>query len=185
MRKFKAFSLLEVAISLTIIGIITMSIVKGLQLLHDAKLEKTTSQIENIKIAIENFKNTYNQIPGDYSGFAFGNSNQGNDNGIIDENEEKFFWEHLEQAELINKKQRSPIIGGIFTVKNYEGQNFIIFSGPKGKPFLSLKDALKIKNKIDGTIELNYGSVKLVTTKFIKDNELDHNQKYNLYIEFP
>ena len=91
--RVKAFSLLEVAIALMIIGVLTMAVMKGQSLLKSARLDKTANQIEAIKLNIE----------------------MATSNGM-----EVHSINDLITAQLMNKKETIPAIGGKFFIKNDE-----------------------------------------------------------------
>jgi prepilin-type N-terminal cleavage/methylation domain-containing protein len=132
--RVKAFSLLEVAIALMIIGVLTMAVMKGQSLLKSARLDKTAHQIEAIKLNIE---------------MATSNSIEVNE---IDD---------LIKEQLMNKKETIPAIGGKFFIKNDENsQIYILLASNEETPFLNKKDAQTLKFKIDG--ELEEGSVSLI-----------------------
>jgi prepilin-type N-terminal cleavage/methylation domain-containing protein len=139
MKKIKAFSLLEIAIVLSIIGIMATSVVKGYQVMQNAKVQKTVTQIEGIKVAVDTYINTYNAHPGP--------------SGTPD----KEFWKNLEDAELINSSMKTPAVGGSFKYENHE----IELSGLGHEPILSLVEANKIKAQIDGSHKAQ-GCIRIV-----------------------
>lgn len=164
-KTFKAFSLLEVAISLAIIGVLTMAVIKGQDLLYQARIDKTVTQIESIKLSIESFRSTYGQLPGDYDGSDLAISKKGGNRGFIIEAQNDAFWEHLEAAGLLTKKQSVPAIGGVFSVvynpeQNLQG-NWIKLAKSDGSGLMDSKDAIAFKVKIDGTTNNNEGSVRI------------------------
>lgn len=162
MKKIKAFSLLEIAISLAIIGVLTLAVMQGQKLLFEARIETTAKQIEAIRYSFESFRDQYGQLPGDYNQDELNIANKGNGNGIIDANESDFVWEHLYAAGLISKKQSKPTIGGIFFVENENGQNYLILATNKAKNgLLTSQDALILKLKIDGHSNNEEGLIKI------------------------
>lgn len=185
----RAYSLLEIAISLAIIGVLSTAVIKGQQLLYSARIDKTITQIEAIKIAIETFNTTYSALPGDYGMDALNTNNKGNGDGIISGNEVNYFWEHLELAGFINKKQSVPAIGGKFTVKYNPGNlsgHWIFLSGPNETGILTSKDAISIKMKIDGNTDNNAGSVRVAGCVDGSNGIRATGQKAcTIYIEFP
>lgn len=192
--KLKAYSLLEIAISLAIIGVLSMAVIKGQQLLYSAKIDKTISQIESIKIAIETFNTTYGALPGDYNQGALP-TEKGNGDGIIGEDEKAKFWLHLEAADLITKKQSHPPIGGHFEVTYNPDTltgHWLLLSGPNKSGLLTPKDAISIKLKIDGNSDNNAGTIRLATGQAsaatCMNGDTINNVKQKvcmLYIEFP
>lgn len=100
----EGFSLIELAIALIVIGIILGGILKGHELIENARLKKTISQITHYQMAIATFMDQYEALPGD---FAFATSTfgvqarDGNQNGVVEgrglahQGEALEFWQHL------------------------------------------------------------------------------------------
>jgi prepilin-type N-terminal cleavage/methylation domain-containing protein len=110
-KRSKGFTLIELAIVLTIIGLIAGVIfVSGGKLFQSSKTAKTISIINELSEGILQFKNTYKGLPGDLlvdgelSGVnatcRTGGSNAGDNNGVIDANESDCVIEHLFRAGL-------------------------------------------------------------------------------------
>jgi prepilin-type N-terminal cleavage/methylation domain-containing protein len=131
MIKFKsqnsAFTIVELAIVMVIIGIILSSILYGGQLILNAKISKATSQLKSISASAEFFKNQYKKYPGDYDKFSekFGNcqyllydvsaSCNGNGNGDIDtEAEAALVYFQLTFTQLLSGRYNGqwPSTGG-------------------------------------------------------------------------
>lgn len=64
------FTLIELAIVLVIVGLLVGGILKGQELIANAQLKATISQIEAIKTAVVAFEDKYGALPGDLSGAA-------------------------------------------------------------------------------------------------------------------
>lgn len=62
----KGFTLVELAISLTIIGVLIGGVVKGKDILEGARVTSFLSQIDRYEQAVANFEDVYQGIPGDY-----------------------------------------------------------------------------------------------------------------------
>lgn len=126
MRKTQGFSLVELAIVLVIIGLITGGILTGQELIRASELNSVASDYNKFKTAINTFKLKYNQLPGDLNnaqsywgvnaGCAAGTAGtgtqtcNGNGDGTITTNnpgsitaaQEQFLtWQHLANAGLI------------------------------------------------------------------------------------
>ena len=59
------FTLVELAIVITIIGILIGGVLKGQQLIDQARLAATINQVNNYRSAQMIFKTTYDALPGD------------------------------------------------------------------------------------------------------------------------
>jgi type II secretory pathway pseudopilin PulG len=105
-------TLTELAITITIIGILISATLGGLTLLKTAKLRRITAEIIALKTATDQFVQEYNYLAGDLPNASnyFNGSNDGNGNQIIEygqndatptDLEDLFFWEHLSNAEII------------------------------------------------------------------------------------
>ncbi len=62
----KAFSLLELSVSLVIIGFIVGAVIIGSELVGAAKSKSVINQLEQIQTAMHNFNDKYSALPGDY-----------------------------------------------------------------------------------------------------------------------
>ncbi|MBL29343.1 MAG: hypothetical protein CMM50_17570 [Rhodospirillaceae bacterium] len=104
------FTLVELSIVLVIIGLLVGGILKAQQLIQDARIGRTVTQVEAFRTAAASFVDRYGALPGDFSqadarvsGVASGDN--GNGNGRIDgggnTGEGLLFWEHLARAGLI------------------------------------------------------------------------------------
>lgn len=63
----KGFTLVELAIVMTIIGLLIGGILKGQELMENARLTATISQVKAIEAAVTTFRDSYNAMPGDMS----------------------------------------------------------------------------------------------------------------------
>jgi prepilin-type N-terminal cleavage/methylation domain-containing protein len=122
------FTLVELAIVMIIIGLLIGGVLKGQELIDNARVSSTVSAINGFKAAHFTFKDTYGGIAGDManaeirlSGCAIGNTNSctfGNGNSIVGrmigslagiavgedvsgDAENALYWKHLALADLV------------------------------------------------------------------------------------
>src|ERR1700722_13648053 len=67
LQQQKGFTLVELAIVLTIIGLLIGGILKGQQLITNARVTAQMAQIQGIEAATTTFNDTYQGLPGDLS----------------------------------------------------------------------------------------------------------------------
>ena len=78
-----AFTLVELAIVLVIIGLIVGGILGGTDLIKSAEARKMMRQMEEINSALQTFRLKYNCVPGDcVAASAFGLGTSGNGDGL-------------------------------------------------------------------------------------------------------
>lgn len=84
----EGFTLVELSIVLVIIGLLIGGILAGQSMISSAKLNAQAQQIQQINVAITQFINTYNSLPGDTNKFGGGAAQPdmlcaGNNDGMI------------------------------------------------------------------------------------------------------
>lgn len=124
-RSFNAqagFSLVELGIALTVIGLLLAGIIKGKELVDNARTDRVIIDFQNYQAAIANFYRTYQALPGDMlnpatrlpdcnnapcDGNGNGNREIGSDSSFEDnayagQSEMRAFWVQLARAGLIS-----------------------------------------------------------------------------------
>lgn len=66
-NKITGYTLVELAVVVTIIGLLIGGVLKGQQMIYEARITETIEQVEGYKAALGLFKDKYENIPGDYS----------------------------------------------------------------------------------------------------------------------
>ncbi len=115
----RGFSLVELSISLVIMGLIVAGIVGGATLINNAELKGILSEANELKGAIKQFELVYDGLPGDLdgetdfswdiAGDAGATTSDGDNDGFIDvETSEEPFM-------AIYQLQKADLLGGEFT----------------------------------------------------------------------
>lgn len=105
-------SLIELAISIAIIGILLALVIGGYSLMHSAQLRRTVVEITEKHHAIDEFEQEYHYLPGDLpessnywetydAGPPITGAQNGNGNTFVDNNEDLYAWRHLALAGLL------------------------------------------------------------------------------------
>lgn len=139
------FTLVELAIVMIIIGLLIGGVLKGQELIGNAQIAATSSQLEGYDAATTTFRDIYNAMPGDIAAAQVripncttaNNCEDGGGNGFVDDDlpgaamtgggENEQFWVHLHFADLIGGIDPagtiypSAEVGGSFTVGYHTG----------------------------------------------------------------
>jgi prepilin-type N-terminal cleavage/methylation domain-containing protein len=131
------FTLVEIAIVLVIIGLLLGGILKGQEMIVQAKIKNTISDYNGVLAAYNGYIDRYRALPGDDAGantrWSLTNAN-GNGDGVINgaynaatatpEPESRLFWQHLRQAGFIpgtGAQQPTNAHNGIVGVQTGDG----------------------------------------------------------------
>lgn len=108
------FTLIEIAIVMVIIGLLLGGVLKGQEMITNARLKNVVNDFQGVSAAIFSYQDRYNALPGDdanaagrWSGTAaLGTEGDGIVAGTYDINdgttESSIFWEHLHSSGLIS-----------------------------------------------------------------------------------
>jgi len=104
MKKQTGFTLIEIAIVLVIIGLLLGGVLKGQEMMTNAKIKRVANDFNGVSAAIFSYLDRYSFLPGDdvNANTRWGNPVvDGNGDGIIDAAEEPDVWEHLRSSGLV------------------------------------------------------------------------------------
>ena len=121
----KGFTLVELAIVMIIIGLLITGILKGQEMIGNAQVTATVSQVKGIEAAVSTFRDMYDTLPGDITNPAVrlpncaGTCNQGGNGdgrvgtllpgvGQAHASENRAFFTHLAAADLISGVSITP-----------------------------------------------------------------------------
>ena len=109
----QGFTLVEIAIVLVIIGLLLGGILKGQEMITQAKIKNAISDFSGISAAYHGYNDRYRAIPGDdpnadtrWAGATKGDGNGQvggayNAAGVTPEPESRKFWDHLRRAGFV------------------------------------------------------------------------------------
>jgi prepilin-type N-terminal cleavage/methylation domain-containing protein len=139
-----AFTLIELAMVIVIMGIVAGGIIGGISILENSKTTKVIADYKKFQVAYDQFIQQYSAVPGDmidadtifkpvYGGIV----KNGNGDGVIQQtNEAAYVWAHLSLADLIGKKynvdgrNKAPnnitYLDNIFPVGPYKNSGYTI-----------------------------------------------------------
>ncbi len=116
-KRQSGFTLVEIAIVLVIIGLLLGGVLKGQEMITNAKIKKLESDFRGVSAAFYTYQDRFNRIPGDdanasdrFTGSWDTTNDNGNGNGLVqgnwnsttDTNESRLIWKHLRGAGLIS-----------------------------------------------------------------------------------
>jgi len=106
----KGFTLVEIAIVLVIIGLLLGGILKGQEMITQAKIKNVIADFSGISAAYHGYQDRYRTIPGDdpnatrWTGASAGNGNgivQGAYNSTTATDESRLWWDHLRRSGFV------------------------------------------------------------------------------------
>lgn len=170
------FSLVELAIVLTVIAILSVAILRSQTVLDRAAVAEAIAEIKDLRAAVATFRQRYRYLPGDFPVDAeipdvrgdcrMGGSGGGNGNGDIEQNESRCASEQLIRAGLIRgdpDEQIKTRLGAV-SLKRTADAGVSFSNQPQIRNVLVFDNvpcdvALEIDRKIDDGL-LSAGSVR-------------------------
>ena len=118
MRKEMGFTLVEIAVVLVIIGLLLGGVLKGQELITQAKIRNVAKDFDGLTAAIYSYRDRYRALPGDDAGAVtrWSLTTEGNGDGVIggkynsttDTDESRMFWLELRKSGFIGGDTDSP-----------------------------------------------------------------------------
>jgi prepilin-type N-terminal cleavage/methylation domain-containing protein len=112
MKKTQGFTLVEIAIVLVIIGLLLGGILKGQEMITQAKIKNVIADFSGISAAYHGYQDRYRAIPGDdpnaatrWSGATAGSGNgqvAGKYNSGTVTDESRLWWDHLRRSGFVS-----------------------------------------------------------------------------------
>jgi prepilin-type N-terminal cleavage/methylation domain-containing protein len=131
--KQKGFTLVEIAIVLVIIGLLLGGILKGQEMITQAKIKNVIADFSGVSAAYYGYQDRYRAIPGDDSGATrWAGSTAGNGNGTVAgkynsttaNDESRLWWDHLRRAGFVagtGQQQPFNAVVGMLGVETGDG----------------------------------------------------------------
>jgi prepilin-type N-terminal cleavage/methylation domain-containing protein len=114
MKREKGFTLVEIAIVLVVIGLLLMGVLKGQEMVMNARIRSAINEYNNVASASFIYQDRYRQIPGDdntaglrWAAATPGDGDRGIDGAwnsiaaVAGTTEGGIFWHHLRNDELV------------------------------------------------------------------------------------
>jgi prepilin-type N-terminal cleavage/methylation domain-containing protein len=129
----RGFTLVEIAIVLVIIGLLLGGILKGQEMITQAKIKNAMADFTGISAAYHGYQDRYRSIPGDdsgatrWSGATAGNNDgrvAGTYNSSTSNAESRLFWDHLRRAGFVSgsgQAQPYNAVTGMIGVQTGDG----------------------------------------------------------------
>ncbi len=184
--KQRGFTLVEIAIVLVIIGLLLGGVLKGQEMVTNAKIRRIADDWNNVSAAVLSYQDRYQQLPGDDSQADqhVGATNNGGGNGYINgywasstaTDESRLIWDHLRRASLITGSgdiQPRHAFGGILGVQS--GTIFGLRGHLSCIQNMAGDFALLVDNKIDDGVP-NAGTVRGHATQTAYSSTGNYNQ---------
>jgi prepilin-type N-terminal cleavage/methylation domain-containing protein len=105
----RGFTLVEIAIVLVIIGLLLGGILKGQEMITQAKIKNVIADISGVSAAMYGYQDRYRALPGDdKNATRWANATPGNGDGVVEGAyvggavESMNFWDHLRRAGFVS-----------------------------------------------------------------------------------
>ncbi|MFK5968570.1 MAG: prepilin-type N-terminal cleavage/methylation domain-containing protein [Candidatus Marithrix sp.] len=182
MNKQNGFTLVEIAIVMVIIGLLLGGVLKGQEIITNAKIKNLENDFSGVTAAIYSYQDRYRALPGDdgraqarfgitetSSADKIGNGNiEGDFNSTTETDESNLLWAHLRSAGLVDgdaSNNALPVnsFSGITGVSSdkvldiAEGRTYIGFSKIPNSISIILESRSDDENPNTGSIRADNG----------------------------
>ncbi len=196
MKKQAGFTLVEIAIVLVIIGLLLGGVLKGQEIIINAKVINVENSFTGISSAIYSYQDRYRALPGDdkedktvvrWGAGVKGGDNDGRIEGKFDgAGEPEYFWLHLRNAKLVagavdDSSHPTNAFGGLVGACSENGANIsgihVGFQNMPGKIVSILESRSDDSDPAKGGIQAAEGPNYSAATAY------DDSKDYNVFFE--
>jgi len=174
----KGFTLVEIAIVLVIIGLLLGGILKGQEMIIQAKIKNAMADFSGISAAYHGYQDRYRKIPGDDNGATRWATptaaTNGDGNGIVAglynsataADESRLWWDHLRRAGFVagsGTSQPTNAFTGMLGVQTGNGAGASVLGGISSLMICSANIPDKVAIAIDTSMDdglMSSGSVR-------------------------
>ncbi len=172
-KQQQGFTLVEIAIVLVIIGLLLGGILKGQEMITQAKIKNVVADFSGISAAYYGYQDRYRAIPGDDSGAArWTGGVAGDGDGVVeglynttaDTDETRKWWDHLRRAGFVGGagyQQPVNALVGMIGVQTGDGAGSTSLSGFASLVMCSAnlqdKIAIAVDSQMDDGVPLSGG----------------------------
>ena len=205
LKRQTGFTLVEIAIVLVIVGLLIGGVLKGQEMITNAKLKRIESDNAGIAAAMFSYQDRYTQLPGDdddaQNRFEIytASTDNGNGDGVIDGNwtpaaatdETAKFWKHLRAAGLVpgggtDVQQATNAYGGLIGIRDGSlglSGHVIIFGNIEGPIVKIIEARLDDGNPNSGRIQSGCNSCTTAVnmdTASAGSTTYEDDERYNI-----
>lgn len=150
MKKQSGFTLIELAIVLVIIGLLLGGVLKGQELITQARIKNVINDMNSVTVAFQGYRDRYRATPGDdlgatrWAGAIAGNGDNtiaGTYNAQIAvptaADESNLFWDHLRRAGFVTGTgglAPNNSVGGLMGIQTGNGAGGTALASTSGTP---------------------------------------------------